>query len=88
MDRRGLEKTGSRRRRVFQVKDTYKDLQRRNSGKGSAVVRAEVSEVHEGHILKGLECQAKEVGLDPEGNGHREKAIAPPFTRSVHRPRC
>lgn len=49
------------------------DLQMRKSGKGSAVVRAEVSEVHEGHIVKGLECQAKEFGLDPEGNGHLEK---------------
>lgn len=66
----------------------FKDLQMRNSGKGGAVVRAEAGEVHEGHIIKGLKCQAKEFGLDPEGNEHLQKVLAPPCTRPMHRHRC
>lgn len=64
-----------------------KDLQMRNRGQGSAAVRAEAGDVHKGPIIKGPECQAKEFGLDPEGNGHLEKVLAPPCARSMHKNR-
>lgn len=86
MDRRGPEKQVKEAEGVTgKGHSMCKSLQMRNRGKGKdAVMRAVASEVHKGHITKGLECQAKESGLDPAGSGHLEKVLAPPGTRSMH----
>lgn len=76
MERRGPEKQGKGGGGFLgKGNSTCKNLQIKNSGKGSAVVRAEASEVPRGHIIKGLKCQAKEFGLDPEGNRHLEESL-------------